>query len=71
MKTKGPRPDTARPHPGTTVIQTAKQAARSAGVRLYSREGLALAVERMRKGAAGERTAPLLAQALGGKPARP
>lgn len=65
MNTKG-----RTPHLGTTVIQTARQAAKSAGVRLYSRQGLALSLDRMRKGAAGDKTAPLLAQALGGKHAR-
>jgi hypothetical protein len=40
------------------VIQTAKQAAKSAGVRLYSREGLALAVSLLKKGAAHGVAAP-------------
>ncbi|WP_156396208.1 hypothetical protein [Caulobacter sp. Root343] len=43
----------------TTTIQTMRQAAKAAGVRLYSKAGLALAVGLLRRGADGARAAPL------------
>lgn len=42
-----------------TTIQTARQAAKAAGVRLYSKAGLALAVGLLRQGAEGARAKPL------------
>lgn len=42
-----------------TTIQTARQAAKAAGVRLYSKAGLALAVGLLRRGAEGARAVPL------------
>lgn len=44
---------------GKTTIQTARQAAKAAGVRLYSKAGLALAVGLLRRGAQGARAKPL------------
>lgn len=44
---------------GQTTIQTARQAAKAAGVRLYSKAGLALAVGLLRRGAEGARALPL------------
>lgn len=42
-----------------TTIQTARAAAKAAGVRLYSQAGLALAVDLLRRGADGARAKPL------------
>lgn len=44
---------------GKTTIQTARQAAKAAGVRLYSKAGLALAVGLLRRGAQGAQAKPL------------
>lgn len=44
---------------GKTTIQTARQAAKAAGVRLYSKAGLTLALGLLRRGAEGARATPL------------